>query len=81
MRLALIVVLFASCLARADDSPRLRDLRTQTVGGVTYFRARFDRPADLWLPTVPTRAAAVGRCSSRKCCARCAANASIVPIG
>jgi hypothetical protein len=34
----------------AAEAPRLREVRTQTVNGVTYFHARFDRPADLWLP-------------------------------
>src|SRR5438105_15096068 len=38
----------------AADAPRLRELRTQTVNGVTYFHARFDRPADLWLPNETT---------------------------
>jgi hypothetical protein len=36
--------------ACAVEPPRLRELRTQTVNGVTYFNARFDPPADLWLP-------------------------------
>src|SRR5206468_3387926 len=38
--------------ATAGEAPRLRELRTQAVQGVTYFQARFDRPADVWLPPV-----------------------------
>ncbi|HEY1381225.1 MAG TPA: hypothetical protein VGF55_30780 [Gemmataceae bacterium] len=38
--------------AGAADPPKLRDLRTQAVNGVTYFRVQFDRPADLWAPPV-----------------------------
>jgi hypothetical protein len=34
----------------AAEPPRLRELRTQTVNGVTYFQARFDRPAGLRWP-------------------------------
>jgi hypothetical protein len=44
-------VLFAiSASAIAAEPPQLRELRTQTVNGVTYFRVRFDRPADQWVP-------------------------------
>jgi hypothetical protein len=47
------ISLWASCLAAAEP-PRVRELRTQTVRGITYFQVRLDRPADLRLPTFDT---------------------------
>ena len=35
--------------ATAAEPPRLHELRTQSVNGITYFEARFDQPADMWL--------------------------------
>lgn len=34
----------------AGEAPRLRELRTQRVGDMTYFHVRFDLPADMRLP-------------------------------
>ncbi|HEX4592539.1 MAG TPA: hypothetical protein VH120_21600 [Gemmataceae bacterium] len=44
----------------AAQPPQLRELRTQTVNGITYFQARFDRPADLSIPSVNRRAGREG---------------------
>jgi hypothetical protein len=35
--------------ATATEPPRLHELRTQKVDGITYFQARFDQPTDLYL--------------------------------
>src|SRR5262245_38612791 len=48
---AALVLGAATVPAGAAEPPKLRELRTQTVGGVTYFHARFERPADLWAPS------------------------------
>ena len=37
--------------ARADTAPQILELRTQTVGGRTYFHVRLERPEDLRFPT------------------------------
>jgi hypothetical protein len=38
----------------AADPPRIRELRTQKVDGVTYFQLRLELPADLQLPGFDT---------------------------
>src|SRR3954453_8657025 len=45
-----LALLAAPAPAPAAEPPALRELRTQTADGVTYFHARFDRPAGLWTP-------------------------------
>jgi hypothetical protein len=48
---ALLVFIWPSALV-ADGTPRLRELRTQGVGGTVYFHVRFAAPADLRLAKV-----------------------------
>ena len=36
--------------APAADAPRVAELRTQRVGGVTYFTVKFPAPPDMQLP-------------------------------
>ena len=47
---------FGLCLApvAAAEPPRILELRTQKVEGITYFQLRLDRPADLGLPAFDT---------------------------
>jgi hypothetical protein len=47
------VSLWATCLAAAA-APRVLELRTQRIDGITYFQVRLERPADLRLPTFDT---------------------------
>jgi hypothetical protein len=41
-------------LPAAAESPRVLELRTQNVQGITYFHVRLERPANLGLPTFDT---------------------------
>jgi hypothetical protein len=50
LTLATTALLAIGTGAGAADPPRLIDLHVQTVNGTPYFRAAFERPADLWLP-------------------------------
>ena len=50
---AVCIGLFAGPLI-AGEPPRVLELRTQKVDGVTYFQVRLERPADLRLPTFDT---------------------------
>jgi hypothetical protein len=51
--LAVLIGLVSQSL-RAAEPPRLRELRTQQVGDVTYFHVRFERPAGIYVPEIRT---------------------------
>src|SRR5262245_57263994 len=48
-----VLTLFAVATdARADDPPKVRELRTQQVGGTLYFHVRFEPPPKMSLPAL-----------------------------
>jgi hypothetical protein len=50
LALATIGLLGLAPAANAAETPRLIELRTQRVNGITYFHVRFDRMSDQWVP-------------------------------
>jgi hypothetical protein len=52
--LSVAVMALGTGFLHAGETPRVLELRTQKVQGITYFHVRLERPADLRLPTFDT---------------------------
>ncbi len=48
----LVAPLLTTAVVRADDPPKVRELRTQRIGDTTYFHVRFERPANMAWPAL-----------------------------
>src|SRR4051812_9896228 len=52
-RLLMTILVWTIPTLTLADAPRVKSLRTQKAGDVTYFQVTFDKPAGLIVPEVP----------------------------